>query len=169
MLSQLAIGAEEDERGPRFPRRRVYLGVCDRNLDLQQSVVHTLVVFRQLHFIAMGIASLAFEWILSPLVLFNPRSIVIAVRLDNECVSVPSADGISVKSRDRRIRRQFAPVGPDIAPYMTNLKEFQSPARQLNEFESVVVGGGPRKAQGIADVHWIFGVPLGRIADGRVG
>ena len=68
-----------------------------------------------------------------PAVLRDPGPVVKAIRLDDERVSVPPADRISHVSQNRGIRRQFAPVGPDGPPRMTQLKELQNSVGQLDE------------------------------------
>src|SRR5262245_16649639 len=76
----------------------------------------------------------------STLIVFRePGPFVETVRLDNERVSVPSANGVSQKPRVGFFRKRPA-VGPDRAPRMPHLKKLKRPAGQLNEFEPIVVG-----------------------------
>src|SRR5579864_3821276 len=93
--------------------------------------------------------------------LSQPGTVVIAIRLHNERVSFPPADGISEIPRNRRISREFAPVGPDVPPGMTPLKKLHNTVRQHHELVSKVECHQPRPAHRITNIVRIFRIPLG--------
>src|SRR5690242_19920712 len=122
MFSELGIGYQRD-RARRGPRRRIYLRVGNRKHHLEQSVVEPLITFLDAHFVAVRIAAGPLASCAPRRRWSNPRSIVIAVRFHDERIALPPAHRISEVPRNRRIRREFAPVGPDVPPGVPPLDE----------------------------------------------
>src|SRR5579864_6455791 len=82
----------------------------------------------------------------------DPGPVIVAIRLNNECISFPPADGISHVSRNRRIRRKFAPIRPDVAPGMTPFKKLQHTVLQGSEFKSEVECHQPRPTHRVTNI-----------------
>src|ERR1700730_15740421 len=122
IFPHLCIGDQSDRAGGR-PRRHIYPWVLNRQRHLKQSVVESLVAFLDAHFVAMWIATRSPSSSTQGRSWGQPRPIVIAIRLNDERISFPPADSISQVSRNRRIRRKFAAVSPDVTPGMAPLKE----------------------------------------------
>src|SRR5205823_2309406 len=88
-----------------FPRSDIRLGVSDVQGQLQMVVIHASVALFHRHLVAVRGA-----------ILVEPTGIGKVVRVDDERVSLPMADGVSIPARVRIVARKFSAIRPYVAP-----------------------------------------------------
>src|SRR5512144_1999205 len=87
----------------------------------------------------------------------EPRSIIKSHRLDDEGISFPPSYRVSEPPRIDFIRVwQITTVGPNRPKRVAPFEELHHPVRQLNKFETIVVGEPSGPAERITDKHGIF-------------
>src|SRR5215467_2575282 len=84
-----------------FPRPDIRFGVSDVQGHLQMVVVHATVALFHRHLVAVRGA-----------ILVEPTGIAKVVRVDDECVSLPMADSVSIPARVRIVAWKFSPIRP---------------------------------------------------------
>src|SRR5262245_40861688 len=110
MFTHFRIGYERNLVRAGNPGRREYYRIIDGHSHLEHAIRHALPPFRDSHFVDMWharLAALAVDHAIHPP---KPRPVVISIRFDNEVITVPMADSISVEACDGRIRRQLAAI-----------------------------------------------------------
>src|SRR5260221_6058933 len=105
------------------PGLRVRLGIVDDDLHFQGVMIQSPVALRQARLVAARIPKR-----------IVPELIVETNRLDHKSISVPFADRIS-QIAWIGIFRKWTPVRPNRTPDMSQLKEHEHPARNLNDFK----------------------------------
>src|SRR5712671_3455061 len=105
------------------PGRGIGFWIGESHVQFQGVSVHALVAFHEVHLVAVRITEM-----------IDPGSVVIAFGLNDECVSLPPANRVSVPTRIR-ILRKLPPIRPDGAPQIMILHVLQHPVRSLNELK----------------------------------
>src|SRR6266403_154607 len=105
------------------PRSGIRLWIGESHVQLQGLSIDPFVALHEVHLVAVRIAEM-----------IDPGSVVIALGLNDECVSLPLANRVSVPTRIR-ILRKLPPIRPDGAPQIMILHVLQHPGRSLHEFK----------------------------------
>jgi hypothetical protein len=90
----------------------------------------------------------------------EPCSFVETIRVDDERVSLPPANGISQEAGIGSLRKRPS-IRPYRAPCMPHFEELKRPVGQLEELESIVIGEVTRPAHRIAAEHGILPIRNG--------
>src|SRR5882762_2488850 len=133
------------------PRRGIRLRIGESHVQLQGLSVDALVALHEVHLVAVRIAEM-----------IDPGSVVIAFGLNDECVSFPPANRVSVPTRIR-ILRKLPPIRPDGAPQIVILHVLQHPVRGLHEFKGSQIRFPQvaRITQRFATRNWVISLPWG--------
>src|SRR6267143_1702337 len=132
------------------PRRGICLRIGESHVQLQGVSIDTLVALHEAHLVAVRITEM-----------IDPGSVVIAIGLNDECVSLPPANRVSVPTRIWLLRK-LPPIRPDGAPQIVILHVLQHPVRSLNELKGSQIRFPQiaRITQRLATRNWV--VPFSR-------
>src|SRR5467141_3065636 len=132
------------------PGRGIRLRIGESHVQLQGLSVDALVALHEVHLVAVRIAEM-----------IDPGSVIIPIGLNDECVSLPPANRVSVPTRIR-ILRKLPPIRPDGAPQIVILHVLQHPVRSLHEFKGSQIRFPQiaRITQRLATRNWV--IPLSR-------
>src|SRR5262245_37339155 len=119
------------------PSLRVGLRIINRQVELDRCVIDPTVTLDCAHLIAMRLALRS-----------KPGLFIKADCFDNERISVPFTDRISVPSRIR-IVRELTSVYPDFADRVLTFEKHQNPSGNMDDFK------GPNDEQNTRETHRI--------------
>ena len=105
------------------PGLRVRLRISEGHDQLQGVSIHASVALLEVHLVTVRVTEM-----------IEPGSVVITIGLNNEYVSLPPANRVSVPGRIR-ILRKCSPIRPDGAPQVMKLHVLQHPVRSLDELK----------------------------------
>src|SRR5467141_896953 len=133
------------------PRRGICLRIGESHVQLQGVSIDTLVALHEAHLVAVRITEM-----------IDPGSVVIAIGLNDECVSLPPANRVSVPTRIWLLRK-LPPIRPDGAPQIVILHVLQHPVRGLHEFKGSQIRFPQvaRITQRFATRNWVIPLPRG--------
>src|SRR5882762_5044679 len=137
----------------------IRLWIGESHVQLQGVRIDALVALDEVHLVAVRIAEM-----------IDPGSVVIPIGLNDECISLPPANRVSVPTRIR-ILRKLPPIRPDGAPQIVILHVLQHPVRGLHEFKGSQIRFPQvaRITQRFATRNWVIPLPRrhgsGAIAD----